>query len=113
MSRDEVIASIKKAIANAQDKDRLAAYQDAHAAEFGRVRECIVKHLAELEKDLGQFLQTTHGCLFIHGIDIEGVCREIVTTYKHDGKSSLAYNVSNLAQSIRAFTKAVHAPETR
>jgi hypothetical protein len=76
-----------------------------------RVRAVILRHLAALENDLGQFEQTCHGRLGLGDEPWKQLGYELGLV----GEQPSAYNISNLAQLIGLILKACgwkkHVPE--
>lgn len=65
-----------------------------------KVRAVILKHLAALAEDLGEFEQTTHGQV------VFGPVMKMVSVYLDECyKEPTAYNISNLSQGIRQMVK--------
>jgi hypothetical protein len=63
-------------------------------------RQAVRNALSSLETGLGEFEQTTHGCLFLDGPpSIESVCRKLVAAYNNP----TSFEISDLSQYIRAF----------
>jgi hypothetical protein len=79
-------------------KARRAALERV-SKEGERAREVIQAALVVLNGELGTFEQTTHGCLFIDGVEIDGVAASLVKAYQ----KPTAYTLSNLSQYLEAF----------
>ena len=66
-----------------------------------RVRGVILTALRRLSDDLGDFEQTTHGCIFPHGNPIRGLGGPLANALECPS----AYNISELAQHLAAVLR--------
>lgn len=88
---------IPESVVEVERQERRAKYK----AEFTeRLRAVVRKVLVELDDELGQFEQTTHGRIVLAN-GIEGFAGDLVACWKNPS----SHSVSNLSQAIGYFLK--------
>ena len=69
--------------------------------EHRYLRESICQHIGLLRRELGHYMQTTHGAMMPGKVGIDLVAEMLVKCYEEPS----AYNISNLSQYIEGWLK--------